>query len=110
MAFEFDETELANVPVKRFSQPSEEWAMFVMANRRPQFAATDHNRDNRYGMVVGPVANDDLALLFRQFELGLASIEMLVHEMRFKRLTVQYSFHTPLAVSALKFMGVNDVY
>ena len=110
MTFDFDEAALADVSVKRFPQPSEEWAMFVMANRRPQVAATDHNRDNRYGMVVGPVANDDLALLFRQFALGLVTVEMLVREMQFKQLTVQYSFHTPLAVSALRFAGVDDVY
>ena len=110
MTFGLDEAVLADVPVKRFPQPSEEWAMFVMANRRPQIAAADHNRDNRYGMVVGPVANDDLALLFRQFALGLVTVEMLVREMRFKQLTIQYSFHTPLAVSALKFVGVDDVY
>ena len=110
MTFDLDEAALADVPVKRFPQPSEEWAMFVMANRRPQIAAADHNRDNRYGMVVGPVANDDLALLFRQFALGLVTVEMLVREMQFKQLTVQYSFHTPMAVSALKFVGVDDVY
>ena len=110
MTFDFDEAALADVPVKRFPQPSEEWAMFVMANRRPQVVATDHNRDNRYGMVVGPVANDDLALLFRQFALGLVTVEMLVREMQFKQLTIQYSFHTPLAVLALKFVGVDDVY
>ena len=110
MTYEFDEAALVDVPVKRFPQPSEEWAMFVMANRRPQVAATDHNRDNRYGMVVGPVANDDLALLFRQFTLGLVTVEMLVREMHFKQLTIQYSFHTPLAVSALRFAGVDDVY
>ena len=110
MTFEFDESLLGDVPVKRFSVPSEEWAMFVMANRRPNVEAADHNRDNRYGMVVGPVANDDLALLFRQFALGLVTVEMLVREMQFKQLTIQYSFHTPVAVSALKFVGVDDVY
>ncbi len=52
MAFEFDESRLVNVPVKRFPQPSVEWAQFVMANRRPQMSAVDHNRDNRYGVVV----------------------------------------------------------
>ena len=109
MVFEFDETALADVPVKRFSHPSEEWAMFVMSNRSPQLAGADHNCDNRYGMVVGPVANDDLALLFRQFALGLVTVEMLVREMRFKQLTFQYSFHTPQAISALKFVGVEDV-
>ena len=84
--------------------------MFVMANRRPNIPAHDHNRDNRYGLVIGPVANDDLALLFRQFALGLVTIEMLVREMRYKQLTVQYSFHTKIAISALAFVGVDDVH
>ena len=110
MTFDFDDTRLVDTPVKRFSMPTEEWAMFVMANRRPDIPAHDHNRDNRYGLVIGPVANDDLALLFRQFALGLVTIEMLVREMRYKQLTVQYSFHTPIAVSALTFVGVDDVH
>ena len=110
MTFEFNASLLGDVPVKRFAMPSEEWAMFVMANRRPSLSATDHNRDNRYGLVVGPVANDDLALLFRQFELGLVSVEMLVREMRYKQLTVQYSFHTPAALASLAFVGVDDVH
>ena len=84
-------------------------AMFVMANRRPDMLSADHNRDNRYGVVVGPVANDDLALLFRQFSRGLVTVEMLVREMRYKQLTVQYSFHTPAAIAALEFVGVDDV-
>lgn len=110
MSFELDESCLATLPVKRFPLPNEEWAMFVMANRRPSRVAEDHNRDGRYGVVVGPIANDDLALLFRQFELGMATVDMLVQEMRFKQLTIQYSFHTEQAVATLKFAGVNDVH
>lgn len=109
MTFEFSETLLGNTAVRSFSAPSAEWAMFVMANRRPEMVATDHNRDNRYGVVIGPVANDDLALLFRQFSRGLVSIEMLVREKRYKQLTVQYSFHTPAALATLEFVGVDDV-
>ena len=109
MEFEFDESRLAGIPVKCFPDPTVDWAMFVMANRRPDAPAGDHNRDNRYGLVVGPVADDDLALLFRQFALGLVSVEMLVREMRFKRLTLQYSFHTPAALAALRFVGISDV-
>ena len=51
-----------------------------------------------------------LALLFRQFALGLVNVEMLVREMRFKQLTMQYSFHTQSALEALEFLGVDDVY
>ena len=110
MTFEFDESTLDRIPVKRFKEPNEDWAMFVMANRRPTREAFDHNRDNRYGLVIGPIANDDLALLFRQFELGLVTVAMLIREMRFKQLTIQYSFHTEDTIKLLKFMGVDDVY
>ena len=108
--FEFNESLLGDVPVRHFAMPSEEWAMFVMANRRPSLTASAHNRDNRYGVVVGPVANDDLALLFRQFAIGLVTVEMLVREMKYKQLTVQYSFHTPAALVSLAFVGVDDVH
>ena len=110
MEFEFNESRLGDTPVKRFAMPSEDWALFVMANRKPDVVAADHNRDNRYGLVIGPVANDDLALLFRQFDLGLVSIEMLAREMLYKQLTVQYSFHTPASLSTLAFMGAEDVH
>ena len=109
MTFDLDESKLAGVAVRRFAVPDEDWALFVMANRRPQMQATDHNRENRYGMVSGPIANDDLALLFRQFERGLVSVEMLVREMKFKQLTVQFSFHTKTALAALSFMEAEDV-
>jgi len=105
MTFELNENQLEPINVRRFSKPSEEWALFVMANRRSERLAEDHNRDNRYDMVVGPIANDDLALLFRQFERGLATVEMLVHTMEFKRLTMQYSFHTEAALRMLTFLG-----
>ena len=49
--------------------------------------------------MIGPVANDDLALLFRQFADGLLSIGTLVNEMKYKKLTNQYSFHTEKAIS-----------
>ena len=92
MTFEFNESKLTNASVRRFPMPSAEWALFVMANRRPQMPSEDHNRDNRHEVVCGPIANDDLALLFRQFERGLVSVEMLVREMKFKQLTFQFSY------------------
>ena len=47
-------------------------------------------------------ANDDLALLFRQFSEGTISVETLVSEMKFKKLTDQYSFHSEKAIALLK--------
>ena len=52
---------------------------------------------------------DRLALLFRQFSDGLISVETLVNEMEFKKLTDQYSFHTEKALSYLLKTGVENV-
>lgn len=109
MTYDFDEAQLEKLNQKLFEVPSVVWAMFVMANRRADNSAKDHNLDNKYDIVVGPVANDDLALLFRQFSRGLLTVEMLMREMQFKRLTTQYSFHTQSAVSLLRLIEVHHV-
>jgi hypothetical protein len=107
-AFEFDEEIFngENVNTKVFLNPSEEWALFVLNNRDRKFKDVSSlicNIDNKYDMVVGPVADDDLALLFRTFTRGLIDIDTLVKEMKYKRFSNQYSFHTE---KALKFIKV----
>ena len=92
-----------------FEKPDIAWATFVMNNRSRSFSdrnSPECNLAKQYDVVVGPVANDDLALLFRQFEEGFISIETLTKEMTFKQLTNQYSFHTQRAVNQLKKAGV----
>lgn len=101
-----------NLNVRIFEKPSEEWAKFVITNRnykRIETVEGDNNFDSRYDIVCGPIANDDLALLFRQFSDGLISVETLVNEMEFKKLTDQYSFHTEKALSYLLKTGVENV-
>ena len=52
--------------VKTFEGPTEEWAKFVITNRnynKIENPQEDNNADNRYDIVFGPIANDDLALL-----------------------------------------------
>lgn len=95
--------------VRAFEKPDIDWATFVMNNRSFTFSnpsSMECNLQKQYDLVIGPVANDDLALLFRQFEEGLISIDVLTQEMTYKRLTNQYSFHTPQAVEQLKKAGV----
>ena len=108
-AFSFDETIFTNgeLIVKEFDSPTEEWARFVIANRdrKRTFVEEDNNKDCRYDVVIGPVANDDIALLFRQFEDELIDIDTLVEGMKYKKLTRQYSFHTERAVALLKKEG-----
>ena len=81
MTYDFNDMELGRLALRRFDKPSVEWAMFVMANRRGVIDAQEHNLDSKFDVVVGPIANDDLALLFRQFSRGLLTVEMLMREM-----------------------------
>ena len=109
--FERDMEALVNseVVVRRFDAVDQEWAMFVMNNRsREQIDPSSMacNLNNQYDVVIDPVANDDLALLFRQFEAGMIPVDVLAREMEFKRLTSQYSFHSHKAIAFLRKVGI----
>lgn len=109
-AFELDEKIYENeqLHIRVFTKPTREWAIFVLNNRDRKFIDTtslECNQDNKYDMVIGPVADDDLALLFRTFTRGLINIETLVKEMKYKRFSNQYSFHTDRVISYLKRIG-----
>jgi hypothetical protein len=109
--FELDESIFADtdVNVKKFEGASKDWAVFVLNNRNRHFTQMDSlecNHDNKYDMVVGPVANDDLALLFRTYTSGLVDLEALTKGLKYKMLTNQYSFHTERALKYLKPAGV----
>jgi hypothetical protein len=109
--YEFDETVLQTkyLNIRTFDKPTKEWALFVINNRNRKFTPTSDeecNLDLKYDLVIGPVANDDLALLFRQFSEGMIGVDTLVREMEFKKLTDQYSFHTKKALGYLKKAGV----
>lgn len=89
--------------------PSEKWALFVMNNRDKlftDFTSIECNFDCKYDIVSGPIANDDMAVLFRQYQNNLISLETLIKGMTFRETTNQYSFHTERAVNLLKKVGI----
>ena len=43
------------------------------------------NLDNKYDIVAGAVADDDMAMLFRQYQNELIDFETLVKRMIFKK-------------------------
>lgn len=93
------------INLKIFNSPTEEWALFVLNNRDRNFkdvCSFRCNIDNKFDIVVGPVADDDLALLFRTFTRGLIDIDTLVKEMKYKKFSNQYSFHTEKALKYLR--------
>lgn len=89
--------------------PSEKWAVFVMNNRNKfftDFRSQDCNLDCKYDVVSGPIADDDMAVLFRQYQNNLISLEALINGMTFHEITNQCSFHTERAIKLLKKVGV----
>lgn len=107
-AFIYDiDADNSDINIKSFPAPTEEWARFVINNRNGMNLEEGNNFDNKYDIVIGPVANDDLALLFRQFSNGMIEIDTLIREMKYKKLTDQYSFHTE---RALKYLTKESEY
>ena len=96
--FEFDESALSKLSVKQFDGPNEEWALFVLANRSKEHEQPTHS----YDIVIGPVADDDIAQLFRNFNDGFINLTMLVEGLKYKKVSSQYFFHTEAAIKYLK--------
>lgn len=100
-AFQLDTTFLSSgeLKVKSFDTYSEEWALFILANRN-NFATTPIHD---YDIVIGPIANDRVGFQLRRYIDELIDLETLVRKLTYmKGITIQYFFGTPSAISKLK--------
>ena len=97
--------------IKNFGKKTTaEWATFVMNNRNKNFQDIQNllcNKDCKYDIVIGPVADDNMALLFRQFENELIDFQTLLNGMIYKETSSQYSFHTQRAAELLNKIGIS---
>ena len=97
--FEFDlEAALNDLKVKIFERPCEEWAEFVMLNRNEEIPHPAHD----YDIVIGPIADDSVAISFLLFKDGFITISELIRLLEYRELSIQYFFHNDAAVSYLK--------
>lgn len=99
--FEFDDTLVAEkgLKVKVFSDYSEEWAEFVVMNRKNNSDVPAH----QYDIVIGPIADDTVGVQIRRYIMGYLSAPDLVEELRYKGdHSIQYFFGTPRALELLK--------
>ena len=98
LEFEFDEKLLRSkdFQVRRFEKPSESWAKFILDNRHGDGYV--HN----YDIVIGPVADDGVALQLRRYTENLISMRNLVKELTYRKLNRQYCFCTERAILKLK--------
>ena len=94
--------------IKRFIEPNFDWARFVINNRNHKFTdskSQDCNTDNKYDIVMGPVANDDITALIDVYLSGILSDEALTRELTFRNLSSQVSFHTEKSIMYLQKTG-----
>ena len=75
--FEFDETALDTLSIKNL-QPT-----------------------HSFDIVIGPVADDTIATLFRNFDDGIIDLQMLVNGLKYKKVSSQYLFHSAKAIKYL---------
>lgn len=98
--FLFDDTclETNELNVKIFPEVSEEWALFILQNRK----ASRTNFMHDYDIVIGPIADDGVTQQLDLYEMGLIGLPQLIEALRFRELNNQYFFGTDLAVAKLE--------
>ncbi len=99
-AFDFDETLLKNpdLNVKIFPDYSEEWAEFILLNRRNNTDTPAHP----YDIVIGPIANDTVGVQIHRYMLHYITIETLIKELKYRgNHAIQYFFGTEKAIKLL---------
>ncbi len=99
--FEFDDivAEESGLNIKVFSDYSEEWAEFVVMNRKNNTDIPAHP----YDIVIGPIADDTVGVQIRRYIMGYLSAAALVEELKFRGdFAVQYFFGTSRAITLLK--------
>lgn len=95
--FDLDKAISAGLNVKIFEVADREWALFVMANRD----RTRTERQHDYDIVIGPVADDNMARLFGLYDMNIIDLEAVVAGLIYKNLNSQYFFATERALDFL---------
>lgn len=97
-AFEFNlkAARAEGLNIKVFEKPTREWAQFVMANRQ-----VGKDFQHPYDIVIGPVADDNMARLFGLYDLEIIDLEAVVAGLAYKELNSQYFFATERALKYL---------
>lgn len=99
LSYEIDESLLEKLNVKQFDCYSEEWAEFILLNRRNTSEQPAHN----YDVVFGPIANDRVGVQLWKYETQSIDLPTLVRNLQhMKGITFQYFFGTEKAVKLLK--------
>ena len=99
--YQFDDSILFNpsdLKIKVFEGYSQEWAEFIMMNRRNKTNVPAHD----YDIVYGPIANDRVGVQIGKYEAGDITLEQFLENLKYmKGVTFQYYFGTERAIAKL---------
>lgn len=96
--FDIDAARSAGLDIKVFSDYSEEWADFIVLNRKNNTETQAHPFD----IVIGPIADDSIGVQIRRFVMGFLSVTALIKELRYNGdCAIQYFFGTQRALQFL---------
>lgn len=102
--YEFDENIASQaVNIKRFNSPDDEWLDFVSDNRNGAY------KGESYGIIIGPVANDDVYTTLQLYLSGFLTREQALQTLKIKKLYNQYVFTTQEAMNLLHFKSFKEV-
>lgn len=101
--YEWQEENSAELNIRHFGSPNDEWLDFVQSNRTIKGFTHD------YDCVYGPVANDKVYAAFALYEQHFIDKTALIKELRAYKLVDQMLFHTERALETLRFVGSKEV-
>jgi hypothetical protein len=94
----FDEAKAQALNVLRFEEYTQDWARFVLDNRKNRTRQQIHD----YDIVIGPIADDVVGYQIRRVEEGIITEEQFLEEIKFHTITIQYMFATNQAIGLLR--------
>lgn len=97
--YEFDDTKLDDLSVLSFEAADEKWLDFVSDNRNGLVL------NEKYDIIYGPVANDDIFRTFILYATGVLTKEQTLEALKIKKLYNQYVFTNDNALNYLKFIN-----
>ena len=97
-SFEFDESALNMLNIKRFDGYTQEWAEFILMNRNYNSDKPAHDFD----IVIGPIADDGVGTQIRRLSRGFITFDAFLEELKYSKVSIQYFFGTEEAIKYLK--------
>ena len=97
-SFEFDESALDLLNIKRFDGYTQEWAEFILMNRNNISDKPAHDFD----IVIGRIADAGAGPQIRRLSRGFTTFDAFLEELKYSKVSIQYFFGTEEALKYLK--------